>query len=102
LIVEALDGSGTWVVKVYRPGIELDGSLLDTIGTAGRAHVVGAREHGRSDGIWYEVLEHVHGGSLADLLHNAGGALDPAVVREIVMELHRRAQWTAPVGGGAS
>lgn len=88
VVADAVDGSGTWIVKVYRPGIELDGALLDTIASAGSAHVVGSREHGRSDSTWYEVLEHVHEGSLADLLRATSGRLPEARVREILVELH--------------
>lgn len=88
LLVEALDGSGSWVVKLYRPGIELDGDLLETITKAEIAHVVGMRKHGTSDGMWHEVLGYVSQGSLAELMRAAGGPLGSALVRDVLVQLH--------------
>jgi len=85
LLVEDAQGSERSVVKLYRKGIDPDFRLLDLLAGSAGATVVRVLDHGTSDGVAYERLEYVPGGTLADYLRE--GPLAATDVRGIVREI---------------
>ena len=85
LLVEQVRGGGQCVVKLYRRGLEPDFRLLEILAQAVGDSVVRVLGHGISDGVAYEVLEYIPGGTLQDLLRS--GPVGTADVRRIVEEI---------------
>jgi hypothetical protein len=85
MLVEALDGGGEFVAKLYRAGLAPDTELLARLNDGHAAHVVRLVEHGVADGVPYEIMEYCRHGSLRDLL--AAGPMPRTKVREVVAEL---------------
>ncbi|MDR1934134.1 MAG: serine/threonine protein kinase [Candidatus Accumulibacter sp.] len=83
LIVEAVDARADEprVAKIYRRGIVPDEALLDRLAAAG-PHVVRILEHGREDGVAWEVMEYCRAGNLRAVMR------DP-LSRERLVELTR-------------
>ena len=85
LLVEDIAHGERSVVKLYRKGIDPDFRLLDILAASAGASVVRVLAHGVSDGVAYERLEYVSGGTLADYLRE--GPLAAADVRGIVAQI---------------
>jgi hypothetical protein len=73
------------VAKLYRRGIAPDFRLLDLLVQSVGDAVVRVLAHGVSDGVAYEVLEYVPGGTLEDLLRS--GPLPKSDLRRVVEEI---------------
>lgn len=73
------------VAKIYRHGIAPDFRLLDLLSRTVGDSVVRVLGHGSADGVAYELLEYVPGGTLADLLQ--AGPLPKADIRRVVAEV---------------
>jgi serine/threonine protein kinase len=84
LLVEDTGGERS-VVKLYRKGIDPDFRLLDILAASASDTVVRVLAHGVSEGVAYERLEYVAGGTLADFMQE--GPLASADVRRIVSEI---------------
>src|SRR5947209_4025988 len=86
MLVRERGGGGEWVLKLYR-----DAGPAERVGAflTGRHshHLVEVRDVGEADGRGYEVMEHLSGGSLADLAAAHPDGFDPATVTEIVGQL---------------
>ncbi len=87
LLVEHEEDGTRHVAKIYRSQITLDEETIKRVQGAAREHVVTIESYGRSDGRWYELLEYIEAGSLADLIAHEGPRLDEALVGEILGEL---------------
>ncbi len=87
LVVRDRSNTAHFVVKIYRRGITVDPQLLDRVAHLDPKHVVRVVDWGESDGRWYEVLEYLPEGSLADLLAARAGPLDPGLARDVVADL---------------
>lgn len=88
LLVEATDGSGRYVVKVYRRGLALDPHVLGRILDGDQSRVVRVCEFGQCDERWWELQGYVEAGSLADLMRREGPALSTPLVDAIVGQLN--------------
>jgi hypothetical protein len=73
------------VAKLYRHGITPDFRLLDILAQSVGDAVVRVLEHGVSDGVAYELLEYVPGGTLAAMMQ--AGPLPKSAIRRIVKEI---------------
>jgi hypothetical protein len=87
LVADGLPGT-LRVVKIYNRGMTVDEQALGRLKTMDRDHVIGLAEWGFSDGHWYEVQEHIDGGSLYDLRDREKG-FDETRLHEVVVELVR-------------
>lgn len=85
LLVEPTAGGDRFVAKLYRAGLAPDARLLETLAAVEGDSVVRIVAHGVSDGVAYELLEYLPGGTLRDLL--AAGPVPLVQVRRIVAEL---------------
>ncbi len=85
LLVESVATAERRVVKLYRKGIQPDFRLLDILARTVGDTVVRVLAHGTSEGVAYEVLEYVPGGTLKQLLESGPLPLDD--VRRIVSEI---------------
>jgi len=85
LLVEHVETGERRVAKLYRRGLEPDFRLLDILSRTVGDTVVRVLAHGVSEGVAYELLEYVPGGTLQDLL--GSGPLAPEDVRRIVSEI---------------
>jgi serine/threonine protein kinase len=85
LLVERNTARERSVVKLYRKGIEPDFRLLDILAATVGDTVVALRAHGVSDGVAYELLEYIPGGTLEAYLRE--GPLSSGDVRAIVSEI---------------
>lgn len=74
------------VIKLYRSRDDIDDAMLSSIRAADPAHVVRVFEVDNFHGRWWEIQEHVHGGSLHDLVLEEG-SLPPDRVRAILDDL---------------
>jgi TPR repeat protein/serine/threonine protein kinase len=77
------------IAKLYHKGIEPKSQILEQLRVADPRYVIKLLEHGKSDGIWYELQEYAPHGSLADLLGKRGGKLAPDEVKTILARLHK-------------
>lgn len=84
LVADATTGERR-VAKLYRRGIAPDFRLLDVLSQAVGDAVVRVLAHGVSDGVAYELLEYVPGGTLEDLMR--AGPLPRSDIRRIVKEI---------------
>ncbi|MFO1414849.1 MAG: protein kinase [Burkholderiales bacterium] len=84
LVADAATGERR-VAKLYRRGIEPDFRLLDILTQSVGDAVVRVLAHGVSDGVAYELLEYVPGGTLEDLI--TSGPLPKSDIRRMVQEL---------------
>jgi serine/threonine protein kinase len=75
------------IVKLYRMAVEPRSEILEQLRVADPRYVIGLFDHGKSDGIWYELQEYAPHGSLADLTNQRGGKLAPDEVRTILAQL---------------
>lgn len=91
VVVDASDGSERFVVKLYRYGHHIDQRVLEAIRRRREPlpHVAALREFGEAEGIEYEVIEYVSGGTLAEVMQRAGGPLPLEDVRDMVRQLAR-------------
>jgi len=85
LLVENAATHERAVAKLYRKGIQPDFHLLDILAETVGDTVVGVRAHGVSDGVAYELLEYIPGGTLETYLRE--GPLSGGDVRTIVSEI---------------
>jgi hypothetical protein len=85
LLVERAGTREPAVVKLYRKGIEPDFHLLDILSASSGDTVVHVLDHGVSDGVAYEVLEYIPGGTLEAYMGT--GPLSSADVRRIVAQI---------------
>lgn len=88
LLADAEDGSGRYVVKIYRRGLALDETVLGRVLGGDQSHVVRVHQFGESDDRWWELQGYVEAGSLADLLGREGPALPPVLIHQIVAQLN--------------
>jgi serine/threonine protein kinase len=86
LIVVNNDGERR-IAKIYHLKNKPKNEVLQRVCGASFEHVVRLFEHGQSDGHWYELLEYIELGSLADLIICEGRKLPEARIREILVEL---------------
>jgi len=84
LVIDRTTGDQA-VAKLYRHGIEPDFQLLDRLAHAVGDTVVHMLDRGVSDGVAYEVLEFVPGGTLEALLRS--GPLPKSEIRRIVEQI---------------
>jgi len=84
LVADAHSGERS-VVKLYRKGVDPDFRLLDILAESAGTTVVRVLEHGVSEGVAYERLEYVPGGTLDAFLRE--GPLASADVRRIVSQI---------------
>ncbi len=84
LVVDRESGDKV-VAKLYRRGIEPDVRLLEVLANAVGDTVVRILDHGVSDGVAYEILEYVPGGTLEALMRR--GPLPPSDIRCIVQQI---------------
>jgi len=84
-LVEHLATHERAVAKLYRVGLEPDFRLLSLLTKALGDAVVRVISHGVSEGVAYELLEYIPGGTLQDLMR--AGALPREDVLAIVREL---------------
>lgn len=76
------------VVKQYRAAhSEVTRSGLDMVARADPAHVVEIYESDQWEGHWWEVMEYVEGGSLAEFAAAHGGRLDTSTADTVLREL---------------
>jgi hypothetical protein len=73
------------VLKLYRQGIEPDTDVLERVSRAVPDQLVHLLEHGRDEGVPYELLEYCEHGSLRNLLK--GRPVPPAAARTLLTEL---------------
>src|SRR5690606_816533 len=85
LLVEHTASGERRVAKLYRRGLEPDFRLLDILSRTVGDTVVRVLAHGVSEGVAYELLEYIAGGTLEDLLRE--GPLPADDVRRIVAEI---------------
>lgn len=83
---ERLSDKQRVVLKVYRPGVDLDQSVASLADRVAPQHVLRRLDCGIADGAWYEVLEHPGHGTLRDLL-DLHGRLEPVLLADVVREL---------------
>lgn len=84
LVADAATGEKR-VAKLYRRGIEPDFRLLEMLARTVGDAVVHVLAHGVSDGVAYEILEYVPGGTLEELM--ASGPLPQSDIRRMVQEI---------------
>lgn len=84
LVIDRQSGERV-VAKLYRRGIEPDVRLLAILANAVGDTVVRILDHGVSDGVAYELLEYVPGGTLEALLRR--GPLAGSDIRRIVQQI---------------
>ncbi len=87
LVVERMRDHARRVVKIYRRNVVLDEDTVRRVHRAERAHVVATDAIAQSDGRWYEILEYVEQGSLADLIEREGPKLPPDLVKQVVIQI---------------
>jgi hypothetical protein len=75
------------VLKLYRLGFEPDEAVLARVRDLPPRHVVQIFDYGRSQFGWWEELEWVEHGSLADLLEREGPRLSSGRLRQVIDEL---------------
>src|SRR5687768_12019842 len=85
LLVEGVAGGERRVAKLYRRGLQPDFRLLTILSQTVGDTVVRVLAHGISEGVAYELLEYVPGGTLEDQLRS--GPLPREDVRRIVAEI---------------
>ncbi|MFI9814018.1 serine/threonine-protein kinase [Saccharothrix variisporea] len=87
-LVRVRDTDEQLVLKAHRPGWRLDERVVDLLvhGRPSR-HVVAVHEVGEEDGRWYEVMEHLAGGTLAEWRRRHPAGVDSAVLVEVVRQL---------------
>ncbi|WP_309111934.1 serine/threonine-protein kinase [Saccharothrix sp.] len=87
-LVRARDTDEQLVLKVHRPGWRLDDRVVDLLvhGRPSR-HVVVVHEVGEEEGRWYEVMEHLAGGTLAEWRRRQPSGVDGDVLAEVVRQL---------------
>jgi hypothetical protein len=85
LVVEDTRSRERRVAKLYRKGIEPDARLLAIVAASVGDHLVRVLAHGVSEGVAYELLEYIPGGTLADLMRS--GPLSRDDVRRIASEI---------------
>lgn len=73
------------VLKLYRHGIEPRTEVLERVSKAAPDQLVHLVEHGRDEGVPYELLEYCEHGSLRSLFK--GRPLPPEAVRTLLVEL---------------
>lgn len=86
LLVEDSAG-GQWVAKIFRAGIEPKVEVFERVARAAPEHVIHLREHGRSDGRVWVVLEYAPLGNLSELFRHEGPRLDERTVDAVLREL---------------
>ncbi|GAA0216806.1 hypothetical protein GCM10010492_13310 [Saccharothrix mutabilis subsp. mutabilis] len=87
-LVRVRDSDEQVVLKAHRPGWRLDDRVVDLLvhGRPSR-HVVAVHEVGEEEGRWYEVMEHLAGGTLAEWRRRQPSGVDGAVLVEVVRQL---------------
>lgn len=73
-------------IKTYPPGVGL-GATLERLERMSSQHVAAIVETGEDEHAAWEVMEHITGGTLADLAREHGGTLPPEVMTRVVEEL---------------
>ena len=76
------------IAKVYRQGYDPGESVLQRIRDADPDHVVQVHAFGEDAGCWWELMEFIEHGSLADLIEQEGPRLPDALVMDILRELN--------------
>ena len=85
LLVDDVSGGPPAVVKLYRKGLRPDFDLLAILAASVGDAVVHVLAHGVSDGVAYEVLEYLPGGTLQAYLE--AGPVPASEVRAIVAQI---------------
>ncbi|NUT93584.1 MAG: serine/threonine-protein kinase [Saccharothrix sp.] len=87
-LVRVRDTDEQLVLKAHRPGWELDERVVELL-VRGRPsrHVVVVQEVGQEEGRWYEVMEHLAGGTLAEWRRRHPAGVDAPVLGEVVRQL---------------
>ncbi|MEU7524888.1 serine/threonine-protein kinase [Saccharothrix sp. NPDC042600] len=87
-LVRVRDTDEQVVLKAHRPGWRLDDRVVDLLVHARPSrHVVAVHEVGEEEGRWYEVMEHLAGGTLAEWRRRQPSGVDGAVLVEVVRQL---------------
>ncbi|MFT4255319.1 MAG: protein kinase [Caulobacter sp.] len=89
LYVVRMRSGGQRVVKLYRPEANIDEGAQARLVELDSPYVVRLFESGLSDpeNVWFEVLEYVEGGSLADLIRREGPRLQEERVQAILSQI---------------
>ncbi|MEJ2855913.1 MULTISPECIES: serine/threonine-protein kinase [unclassified Saccharothrix] len=87
-LVRVRDSDEQLVLKAHRPGWRLDDRVVDLL-VHGRPtrHVVAVHEVGEEEGRWYEVMEHLAGGTLAEWRRRHPSGVDTSLLVEVVRQL---------------